>query len=393
MPSLPTKIRFWIPLTVFLVAALTVTIQSLLSPGIVVSLEGGARQFTAYNNYLIFKFSFAHLRDYQDLYLYYLNEHWDLFKYTPTFALLMAPFYYLPDAVGLFLWNSLNALLLLWGLWIFPFRRPNWRLGALAIVFIELITSLQNSQANGLMAGLIVLAFSLMERRRYFWAVLLITISVFVKPFGVFAYAFLLFHPHILKHAAYALVCAVVLLLLPLCVVSPEQLIFLYKSWFHLLAWDMDASVGLSVQGMLQTWFRWMPDKNHILGVGLMLLVLPLVLVRRYKNLDFRIAYLAYVLVWIIIFNHKAESPTFVIAVSGVAVWYMSSPKNVWRSALLVLVLVFTVLSPTDLFTHEIRQQYIIPYVLKAVPCIVVFVAILGDLFFRKPLSAEPAHA
>lgn len=390
---LEKKLTIRVLSAIFLVVAAIVTVQSLLSPGIVITLEGVPTQFTAYNNYLIFKFSFAHLRDYQDLYLYYLDEHWDLFKYTPTFSLLMAPFYFLPDSVGLFLWNALNSLLLLWGLWIFPFRRSTWRLAAIGIVFIELVTSLQNSQANGLMAGLIVLAFSLMERRHYLWAAFLITVSVFVKPFGVFAYALFLFHPHLIKHAAYSLAFAVILLLLPLIVVSPEQLIFLYKSWLHLLAWDMDASIGLSVQGMLQTWFHLTPDKNHILAAGLILLVLPLALIRRYKDLDFRIRYLAYILVWIIIFNHKAESPTFVIAVSGVAVWYLCAPRAIWRSVLLVLVMLFTVLSPTDIFSHEIRKQYIIPYVLKAVPCILVFLAILGDLFFQKPKPETAAHA
>lgn len=392
LPFLEKRLNFWVILGLFLVTVCVVTVQRLLSPGIVITLEGIDTRFTAYNNYLIFKYSFAHLRDYKDLYVYSLDEHWDLFKYSPTFAVLMAPFYFLPDAIGLFFWNALNAVLLLWGLWIFPFRQPHWRLGAVAIVFIELVTSLQNSQANGLMAGLIVLAFSLMERRQFLWAAFLITLSVFVKPFGVFAYAFFLFHPQVIKHAAYSLLFALVLLVLPLCLVSPQQLVFLYKSWLHLLSWDMDASIGLSVQGMLQTWFHLTPDKNHILAVGLVLLVLPLVLVRRYKDPDFRIRYLAYVLVWIIIFNHKAESPTFVIAVSGVAVWYMSAKKNLWRNALLALVLVFTVLSPTDIFTHEIRQQYIIPYVLKAVPCILVFLAILGDLFVQKP-SPPPAHA
>lgn len=366
----------------FIAVAAIVTVQSLLCTGF--TIPGIDGKFTSYNNYVIFKYSFPHLIHNQDLYLYYLDEHWDLFKYTPTFAWLMAPFHYLPDGPGLFLWNTLNSLPLLFGIWLLPFRKRDWRLGALAIVAVEWITSIQNSQANGLMAGLIVLAFALAEHKRYAWAVFLVTLSVFVKPFGVFAFAFFLFHPQKAKNGLYAVSFTALLTALPLLSVSPEQLLFLYKSWFHLLSWDMDLSVGLSVQGWLQTWFGFTPDQNHILLAGLVLLVLPLIRVSAWRDTDFRMSYLAYVLIWVIIFNHKAESPTFVIAVSGVAIWFMNTPKSIGHILLLLLTLVFTVLSPTDLFPRALRETYVQPYVLKAVPCIAVFVCIGLELCFKK---------
>ena len=39
-----------------------------------------------YNNYVIFERSWDHLVSGQDLYAWHPEEHWDLFKYTPTFA-------------------------------------------------------------------------------------------------------------------------------------------------------------------------------------------------------------------------------------------------------------------------------------------------------------------
>ncbi len=68
--------------------------------------------YTHYNNYLIFKQSFFHLIEHKDLFAFYPNEYYDLYKYTPTFALLMAPFAYLPNLAGLILWNILNAFML-----------------------------------------------------------------------------------------------------------------------------------------------------------------------------------------------------------------------------------------------------------------------------------------
>ena len=55
--------------------------------------------------YLIFKQSFFHLIEGKDLFILYPQEHWDLYKYSPTFSLLMAPLAILPDVVGLFFWK------------------------------------------------------------------------------------------------------------------------------------------------------------------------------------------------------------------------------------------------------------------------------------------------
>jgi len=63
-----------------------------------------------YGNYLIFKNSFLHLIRSQDLYVLYPELKIDLFKYSPTFALLFFPFAYLPDALGMVLWNLLSVV-------------------------------------------------------------------------------------------------------------------------------------------------------------------------------------------------------------------------------------------------------------------------------------------
>jgi hypothetical protein len=71
----------------------------------------GEIEYTHYNNYKIFKESYFHLVEKQDLYQLYPKEHWDYYKYSPTFALFMAPFAYLPDFLGLLFWNLLNVLM------------------------------------------------------------------------------------------------------------------------------------------------------------------------------------------------------------------------------------------------------------------------------------------
>ena len=92
-----------------------------------------------------------------------------------------------------------------------------------------------------------------------------------------------------------------------------------------------------------------------------------------------------------IIFNHKAESPTYIIAITGVAVWFGSQKIKIENLVLLVLALVLTSLSPTDLFPASIREHYVLPYDLKVLPCVLIWLKITFELlFFRNPLSLQP---
>ena len=59
----------------------------------------------------------------QDLYTQYLAEHWDYFRYSPSFALAFGAFAWMPDLAGLLLWNTLNAAVLFLGWMALPASR------------------------------------------------------------------------------------------------------------------------------------------------------------------------------------------------------------------------------------------------------------------------------
>ena len=65
-----------------------------------------------YNNYLIFKNSAIHLINNENLYVLYRQQQIDLFKYSPTFSFFFLGLTFLPNWLGLFLWNALNVLVL-----------------------------------------------------------------------------------------------------------------------------------------------------------------------------------------------------------------------------------------------------------------------------------------
>lgn len=375
--SIRQKPFIWI-LALFLGLAILASLQAVaFGPK---QFEPNGQVYTHYNNYIIFKKSFDHLLHNQDLYQLYPAEHWDLYKYSPSFALAFGFFRIWPDWLGLIFWNVLNALVLYWGLKRCPGLEKNAQIWALLYVVVEMVTALQSAQSNALIAGLLLWAFAALENRQYHWASLAILLTAFIKVFGVVGFALFLFYPQKWKLALYTLGWALLLALLPLVVISPPQLLSQYVNWGRLLADDHAMSYGYSVLGWLKTWFGYAYSKNAVVLVGVVLFCLPLLRLRQQAYLGYRLLMLASILIWIVIFNHKAESPTFVIAIAGVALWYFPQPLARWRWVLLLLALIFTQLSPTELFPRPIQRNFINPYVIKAVPCILIWGAIIWQL-------------
>lgn len=341
-----------------------------------------------YNNYIIFERSFEHLKNNQDLYVMYPQEHGDLFKYTPTFAVFFGVFGALPDWLGLQLWNLINALCLLMAFYYLPGLSSSEKGLISLVVLIELMTSLQNEQSNALMAGLMILTFGLLERKKPFWAMMTLVFSVFIKMFGIAGMALLIFYPDKVKNLLYIVFWTLLFLMMPLFFVDRIQIITLYGSYLDLLIKDFDASYGYSVMGWLQSWRMPEFNKSLVIGIGLALLFLPFVKIRKHLDFYFRYLFLSSVLIWVVIFNHKAESPTYIIAMSGVALWFVKCEKNMINTVLFTLAYLFTTLSPTDLFPEYLRVNVVEPYVLKALPCILIWLKIIFDAMI---LNKEPS--
>ena len=130
-----------------------------------------------------------------------------------------------------------------------------------------------------------------------------------------------------------------------------------------------------------------------VVGVGVVMFCMAYLRYDRFKSLRFRLLFLASVLVWMVVFSPGAESPTYVVAVTGVALWYLAGRRDGWRLALLVFVFVLTCLSPTDIFPRFARDNYVIPYALKALPCALVWVALMYELLVGNPLQRIAAVA
>ncbi len=368
---------------IYLIIALSVSTQSLLlEPSI--HPETGI-EYNKYNNYTIFEKSFYHLENNQDLYEFYLEEHWDLFKYTPTFSVFFGIFALFPDWIGLSLWNLLNVFTLLFAIYYLP-KLDKFEKGAiLLIVLIELITSIQNAQSNALMAGLLVFSFGLLENKKYLLATLLIVFSIYIKLFGIIGFVLFIFYPKKWKLAVYTIAWTVLLFAIPLLFIDFTQYINLIQSYWNMLSNDHSISYGYSVMGLLNVVTDIGSYRNIIVIVGAIILLIPMIKIREYNNYLFKYLTLASILIWVVIFNHKAESPTFIIAITGVALWFVKSKMNIINIVLFIAAIVLTSLSPTDLFPASIRDEFIIPYSLKVLPCILIWIKIIYDVMVIKP--------
>ncbi len=359
----------------YLVAAVIVSLQQWW-------LSQPEDRFTHYNNYQIFIHAFHHLKAQQDLYVLYLDQHWDFYKYSPTFAVLMAPFAALPALPGLIIWNLLNASVLLLGIRSLPLPQARWIFFGW-YVLIEAITSMQNTQTNALIAGLLLLAFSTNERAKPWATTLFITLTLYIKLFGAAAYLLVLFSTRRLTFVVAAVCWFAVFFTIPLLIVPFDYLFKQYGSWLQLLQQDYAGSQGISIAGILYRWWGWLPDKIGILLIGTALLSLPLLIRDHYADVAGRAAMFSAWMLWMILFNHKAESATYIIAVSGATLWLLMQPWNFLNRSLAVILFAFTILASTDWIPRIVRQQFFEPYVIKAIPCLIIWLWIVA-LLYRK---------
>jgi hypothetical protein len=166
----------------------------------------------------------------------------------------------------------------------------------------------------------------------------------------------------------------------PLIFVNFSQLQWQYQNYLQLIQEDHVISYGLSVINVLRKWFSWEVNKVAMIAFGLIMTLSPLIWVKRYDNPLFRYLFMGNFLIFLIIFNHKAESPTFIVAAIGVALWYFSQKESRINLILVVLTFLFAWLAPTDIYPRFVRVHFFEAYCIKVVPCLLVWCKALYDL-------------
>jgi hypothetical protein len=349
------------------------------------------------NNFLVFRWSFLNLAAGHDMYAAQPQHHADLYKYSPSFAVLFAPFALMPFSISLALWDALNALLLFHAVdRLLPRREAAI---VLALIYLEVLRSMQRSQSNSLVTALVILAFLAFEQRKQLRAAVAIAVGAAVKIFPLAALALAIVHPRRMHFALWMALAMAVVLALPLLVVSPAALAAQYQSWRMVEAVDA-LSVGGGGGGGL--YGGVMQQLRLIFGVswpnwpvqlgGTVLLMLPLARWRNWENAAFRLRFLCALLVYMVIFNHQSESPSFVIAVTGIAIWFATTPRTWWHTTVMVLTIVVVSISSTDITPKSWQRDFFVHYRLKTIPCTLAWITMLWELFIVRTSERGEAH-
>jgi hypothetical protein len=340
------------------------------------------------NNFWIFRAAFEHLRAGQDLYATYPDVHADVFKYSPTFALLFGPFAVLPVTVGYALWAGLCAFLVWWGIAKLLPARP--AAVALGIAWLAVLGDLQRAQSNALVAGCMVIAWTAYERGKQLPAAVAIAAGAFVKIFPLAGGMGALVHRRSLRFCFILTGVIILGALLPGLVAAPGSLGDQYASWYAIETQDATerprigvggADLYAGLMGQFVVWFGvdWPHWPTQL--AGLVILLLPVALQRaRCGERVFRLQLLASLLVFCVLFNHQAESPSYVIAMIGVAIWSAASERTRWRLGLVIACLVIVNLASTDLMPRSLYREVYVPYLLKTVPLIPVWIVMQLEL-------------
>ncbi len=351
-----------------------------------------------HNNFLIFRGVFWHTIQKLSLYDFYPTEYNDHNHYGPIFSLVIAPFAVVPDAIGLLGWLVVLAL----GMYYAVRRLPLEEGRQIFLYWFcahELLTALQMQQFNIAIAAIIFGSFAAIEKGKEVTAAFLIVLGTFVKLYGVVGLAFFFFVKRkprfILALIGWSVVCFVA----PMLISSPEYVIGQYVEWYERLAAKNGENTfslmqNISLLGMIRK-ASGSASYSDLLVIlpGLALFGLPYLRFGQYRHLAFRYAILSSVLLFVVLFSTGSESSTYIIPFAGIALWYATSPwkRSGWDVALLVFAFVLSSLSPSDLFPRSLREVYVLPYALKALPPTLIWLRLSYELLTRDYAPSKTA--
>ena len=353
----------------------------------IAKLNGGPLK---YNNYLIFTNVFYNTLHENNIYLHYPDIHFDSNHYGVFFSILIAPFAMLPDWLGMPLWNVANTLVFLFAIHKLPFSNQKKAFFAW-LCLQEFITAAVSLQFNIARAGLLMLSAIYIYERKETQSAFFIMIGFFVKLYGVAGLSAFFFVKNKIKFIGALIAFGILFIVLPMLLSSSHFGIQSYADWFQSLS---EKNVSNQVLGNRQD-FSLMGIVRRVLGdasisnltfliPGMAVFALPYLRIKQYQNLPFQLLILSSTLLFIVLFSSGSESPTYIIAVAGVMIWFLiQKEKTPYVIGLLIFVIILTCFSFSDLFPKFIKENYIIKYSLKALPCCFVWFRVIYELLTK----------
>jgi hypothetical protein len=188
---------------------------------------------------------------------------------------------------------------------------------------------------------------------------------------------------------------------LPMLISSPAFIVQTYRDWYVDLKGKNLQNEGsimqdICVMGFFRKILNYPGLKNTVVIIPAMaLFAVSYLRINCFKSTPYRLLILSSALIFAVIFSSGSESPTYIIAFAGVGIWFMNlnRPVTGFEIFLLVLAIILTTLSPSDLFPRSIRETYVLPYKLKSLPCFLIWLKIAYETLSRSFLKTETRPA
>ena len=186
------------------------------------------------------------------------TEGIDGYRYSPAFAVAFTPLAYLPDRLGMMLWNVGSIAFLVWALHVLvrdvlPGDWPPQRESAfLTLVLVGSAVGIWSGQSNAILTASILLALAAIIRQRWWMASILLAVAVFIKiwPLAI-VMLLVVFWPRQLT-VRFAVTC-VALALVPFLTRPPSTVVWQYHEWYAGLTGPLQGRWG----GYRDAWTIW----------------------------------------------------------------------------------------------------------------------------------------
>ena len=293
--------------------------------------------------------------------LEYAQAHSIYFLYSPVFNVIFAPIFFLPWWLGPYVWNLCNYGLFTMAIKTLPERLDRYKHWIFLFLLPVVLQTIFCYQHNIIVAYIYIFAFSLLERGKGFWAVLLIMISATTKVYGAAELAILLCYPKVWRSFGYAVLCGTALILLPAINTAFDNVFVLYQEMFDMIAShhsDSDFIGILFARGLKPL---LLPNYRLVQIVVFAGLAIAFFLrYRRWQSFDFRVQALAVLTGFMILFSDCPETHTYIITLPFYAMAFWLQPKRNWIDWTLfwLLVVNFGIL-PTDVLCPAWLHEYI----------------------------------
>jgi len=285
----------------------------------------------------------------------------DLYLYGPVFNVFFAPFAFMPKWLGPFVWNLMNFSLYFLAIFTLPDKfSKEVKCKIFLFTFLILGPALLSFQANIMVAYIFLFAYSLFERNKPAWAILLILFSGFVKIYGLFQLGLLLCYPKLWRNMGYVLLGLLFFFVLPMINLKIGNWIDYYGGWFDMITSHKDNRTWQTVFYM-KPWGNIAAASLYIqLGTLLTLIGLFIANYRHFFIDSFRLQVLGILMGWIVLFSNAADTHTHLITMLGFALWYWSRSERRWLDKILFYALfVVVIIVPVDLLCPPFIMRFL----------------------------------